>query len=181
MQMLQSLGDLSHTISHWCAVAGGRPRNGDFIFFRFLWWFEGKWKSHSHDCLCKKLFLCSLQLANCGPDEFYCWQMLEATGITPACGYLFGQKEGTHHFRWEFLIHISRISTTLRPFEMISSRITQLAWFKVECWLTKRVRNRKDRSLSVVLSKEVHLSRSLPLQTYNSTSRRQTSAHVRKN
>ena len=31
MQMLQSLGDLSHTISHWCAVAGGHPRNGDFI------------------------------------------------------------------------------------------------------------------------------------------------------
>jgi len=43
------------------------------------------------------------KLANCGPDEFYCWQMLEATGITPVCGYLFGQKEGTHHFRLTIL------------------------------------------------------------------------------
>ena len=39
------------------------------------------------------------QLKNCTPDEFYCWQMLEATGITPVPGTLFGQKERTYHFR----------------------------------------------------------------------------------
>ena len=39
------------------------------------------------------------QLNNCTPDEFYCWQMLEETGIGPIPGTYFGQKEGTHHFR----------------------------------------------------------------------------------
>ena len=42
-----------------------------------------------------------LQLRNCTPDEFYCWQMLEATGISPVPGNSFGQKEGTYHFRSE--------------------------------------------------------------------------------
>ena len=42
-----------------------------------------------------------LQLKNCAPDEFYCWQMLEATGISPVPGNSFGQKEGTYHFRSE--------------------------------------------------------------------------------
>lgn len=36
---------------------------------------------------------------NCNPDEFYCWQMLEATGVTPIPGTHLGQKEGTYHFR----------------------------------------------------------------------------------
>ncbi|XP_074618205.1 alanine aminotransferase 2-like [Acropora palmata] len=40
---------------------------------------------------------------NCTPDEFYCWQMLEETGITPIPGTHFGQKEGTHHFRFTIL------------------------------------------------------------------------------
>lgn len=40
-----------------------------------------------------------LQLKNYTPDEFYCWQMLEATGISPVPGNSFGQKEGTYHFR----------------------------------------------------------------------------------
>ena len=39
------------------------------------------------------------QLNSCTPDEFYCWQMLEETGITPIPGAHFGQKEGTYHFR----------------------------------------------------------------------------------
>ncbi|XP_078367836.1 alanine aminotransferase 2-like isoform X1 [Oculina patagonica] len=43
------------------------------------------------------------KLENCTPDEFYCWQMLEATGIAPVYGTLFGQKEGTHHFRFTIL------------------------------------------------------------------------------
>ncbi|XP_015759566.1 PREDICTED: alanine aminotransferase 2-like [Acropora digitifera] len=40
---------------------------------------------------------------SCTPDEFYCWQMLEETGITPIAGTHFGQKEGTHHFRFTIL------------------------------------------------------------------------------
>jgi len=43
------------------------------------------------------------KLNNCKPDEFYCWQMLEATGITPVPGTNFGQKPGTHHFRLTIL------------------------------------------------------------------------------
>ncbi|KAL9976103.1 hypothetical protein ACROYT_G013353 [Oculina patagonica] len=39
------------------------------------------------------------KLNNCTPDEFYCWQMLEATGIAPIPGSNFKQKPGTHHFR----------------------------------------------------------------------------------
>ncbi len=37
------------------------------------------------------------------PDEFYCFRLLETTGIcvVPGCG--FGQKEGTLHFRTTFL------------------------------------------------------------------------------
>ncbi|XP_015766692.1 PREDICTED: alanine aminotransferase 2-like isoform X3 [Acropora digitifera] len=42
-------------------------------------------------------------LNNCTPDEFYCWQMLEETGIGPIPGTYFGQKEGTHHFRFTIL------------------------------------------------------------------------------
>jgi len=43
------------------------------------------------------------KLNNCTPDEFYCWQMLEETGIGPIPGTYFGQKEGTHHFRFTIL------------------------------------------------------------------------------
>lgn len=37
------------------------------------------------------------------PDEFYCLQMLEQTGICIVPGAGFGQKEGTLHFRTTFL------------------------------------------------------------------------------
>ena len=48
------------------------------------------------------LFLCFVvfsQLKNCTPDEFYTWQLLEATGLLPIPGSNFGQKEGTYHVR----------------------------------------------------------------------------------
>ena len=48
------------------------------------------------------------QLKNCAPDEFYCWQMLEATGISPVPGNSFGQKEGTYHFRSELSCYSRR-------------------------------------------------------------------------
>lgn len=40
---------------------------------------------------------------NLNPDQFYCWQMLETTGIVPIPGINFGQKEGTYHFRLTIL------------------------------------------------------------------------------
>ena len=33
------------------------------------------------------------------PDAFYCFQLLESTGICVVPGSGFGQKDGTHHFR----------------------------------------------------------------------------------
>ncbi|KAM7446074.1 glycerol-3-phosphate O-acyltransferase 2 [Porites harrisoni] len=42
-------------------------------------------------------------LKKCTPDEFYCWRMLEETGISPVPGSSFGQKEGTYHFRLTIL------------------------------------------------------------------------------
>ena len=48
------------------------------------------------------------QLNSCTPDEFYCWQMLEETGITPIAGTHFGQKEGTHHFRSGHFIYVDK-------------------------------------------------------------------------
>lgn len=37
------------------------------------------------------------------PDEFYCFRLLDATGICVLPGSGFGQKEGTLHFRTTFL------------------------------------------------------------------------------
>lgn len=37
------------------------------------------------------------------PDEFYCFRLLDATGVCVVPGSGFGQKEGTLHFRTTFL------------------------------------------------------------------------------
>jgi alanine transaminase len=37
------------------------------------------------------------------PDEFYCLNLLDATGVCLVPGSGFGQKEGTLHFRTTFL------------------------------------------------------------------------------
>lgn len=37
------------------------------------------------------------------PDEFWCFRLLDATGICVVPGSGFGQKEGTLHFRTTFL------------------------------------------------------------------------------
>ncbi|KAF9697866.1 hypothetical protein EKO04_004530 [Ascochyta lentis] len=37
------------------------------------------------------------------PDEFYCFRMLDATGVCTVAGTGFGQKEGSFHFRTTFL------------------------------------------------------------------------------
>ncbi|XP_027036528.1 alanine aminotransferase 2-like [Pocillopora damicornis] len=40
---------------------------------------------------------------NLNPDGFYCWQLMETTGIVPTPGENYGQKEGTYHFRLTIL------------------------------------------------------------------------------
>jgi len=37
------------------------------------------------------------------PDEFYCFKLLDATGVCVVPGSGFGQKDGTFHFRTTFL------------------------------------------------------------------------------
>jgi len=37
------------------------------------------------------------------PDEFYCFRLLDATGVCLVPGSGFGQKDGTWHFRTTFL------------------------------------------------------------------------------
>ena len=34
------------------------------------------------------------------PDTFYCMRLLEEAGVLVSPGYEFGQKEGTHHIRY---------------------------------------------------------------------------------
>lgn len=72
------------------------------------------------------------KLKNCTPDEFYCWQMLEATGITPVPGTLFGQKEGTYHFRL----------TILPSEEKVVSMFDRMSKFHEE--FMQKYRNDKD-------------------------------------
>ncbi|KAK7204139.1 pyridoxal phosphate-dependent transferase [Myxozyma melibiosi] len=43
------------------------------------------------------------QRRNEEPDEFYCMQLLESTGVCVVPGSGFGQKDGTFHFRTTFL------------------------------------------------------------------------------
>lgn len=45
----------------------------------------------------------SAKQADRKPDEYYCLQLLDATGICIVPGAGFGQKEGTLHFRTTFL------------------------------------------------------------------------------
>lgn len=40
---------------------------------------------------------------NLSPDEYYCIQLLEETGVCVVPGTGFGQKDGTYHFRTTFL------------------------------------------------------------------------------
>ena len=58
--------------------------------------------------ICNSALHLLFQLNSCTPDEFYCWQMLEETGITPIAGTHFGQKEGTYHFRSGHFIYVDK-------------------------------------------------------------------------
>lgn len=51
------------------------------------------------------------------PDEFYCFAMLEETGICTVPGSGFGEKEGTFHFRTTILPPLEEIRQVLKHFK----------------------------------------------------------------
>ncbi|BFZ19806.1 hypothetical protein BsWGS_22845 [Bradybaena similaris] len=53
---------------------------------------------------------------NLAPDAFYCYSLLEETGICVVPGSGFGQKEGTWHFRTTILPPVEKIGEMLNRF-----------------------------------------------------------------
>ncbi|KAK3102619.1 hypothetical protein FSP39_012706 [Pinctada imbricata] len=51
------------------------------------------------------------------PDSFYCFKLLESTGICTVPGSGFGEKEGTYHFRITILPQIEEIKAVLELFK----------------------------------------------------------------
>lgn len=51
------------------------------------------------------------------PDSFYCFMLLEETGLCVVPGSGFGQKEGTYHFRMTILPPLDQIRTVLQTFK----------------------------------------------------------------
>jgi alanine transaminase len=51
------------------------------------------------------------------PDEFYCFDLLEKTGICVVPGSGFHQMPGTYHFRTTILPPIEEIKVLLAKFE----------------------------------------------------------------
>lgn len=49
-------------------------------------------------------------------DEFYCFRLLDATGVCVVPGSGFGQKEGTLHFRTTFLAPGTDWTTRIEQF-----------------------------------------------------------------
>ena len=97
--------DLTETGNRARKVSGIKGRHSEFFVFFF--------PNVRDNTKCDTFFICSpslivnsfgsfvvfSQLKNCTPDEFYTWQLLEATGLLPIPGSNFGQKEGTYHVR----------------------------------------------------------------------------------
>lgn len=52
--------------------------------------------------------------AKVAPDAYYCFQLLEATGICVVPGSGFGQRDGTHHFRTTFLPREDKVDKVAR-------------------------------------------------------------------
>lgn len=51
------------------------------------------------------------------PDAFYCFEMLEKTGICTVPGSGFGQREGTHHFRITILPPVEELKEVMQKFK----------------------------------------------------------------
>ncbi|XP_013419828.1 alanine aminotransferase 1 [Lingula anatina] len=59
------------------------------------------------------------------PDSFYCFQLLEETGICVVPGSGFGQKEGTHHFRMTILPPLEKVEAVLGKFKEFHLRFLE--------------------------------------------------------
>ena len=53
---------------------------------------------------------------NLAPDAFYCFQLLEKTGICVVPGSGFKQRQGTHHFRTTILPPVDQMKDMLEKF-----------------------------------------------------------------
>jgi alanine transaminase len=51
------------------------------------------------------------------PDSFYCFSLLEETGLCVVPGSGFGQKDGTYHFRMTILPPLEQIRSALQTFK----------------------------------------------------------------
>lgn len=59
------------------------------------------------------------------PDAFYCFQMLEETGICTVPGSGFGQVEGTYHFRTTILPQLEQLTVMLEKFKVFHESFLQ--------------------------------------------------------
>ncbi|XP_050413736.1 alanine aminotransferase 2-like [Patella vulgata] len=59
------------------------------------------------------------------PDSFYCFQLLEETGICTVPGSGFGEREGTYHFRTTILPPIEELEAVLQKFKEFHIRFLQ--------------------------------------------------------
>lgn len=59
------------------------------------------------------------------PDAFYCFQMLEETGICVVPGSGFGQVEGTYHFRTTILPQLDQLTAMLKKFKVFHGNFLQ--------------------------------------------------------
>ncbi|KAL4239866.1 glycerol-3-phosphate O-acyltransferase 2 [Mactra antiquata] len=59
------------------------------------------------------------------PDAFYCYQLLENTGICVVPGSGFGQKEGTYHFRTTILPPLEKLQVMLDKFKVFHEEFLQ--------------------------------------------------------
>jgi alanine transaminase len=59
------------------------------------------------------------------PDFFYCYQLLEETGICVVPGSGFGQREGTYHFRMTILPSVDELKLFLQRFKEFHVKFTK--------------------------------------------------------
>ena len=85
-----------------------------------------------------KIISVSLQRNNLDPDDFYCWQLLETTGIVPMPGRNFGQKEGTYHFRSVLFFCVVHVTALLSRHNELVFSIYLIGLLNI-CFFLKRL------------------------------------------
>jgi alanine transaminase len=56
------------------------------------------------------------------PDDFYCSELLEQTGICVAPGTAFGQKKDTYHIRATTIVKMDKMRIVVTKFEEFHRR-----------------------------------------------------------